>query len=96
MLQNVARRVEAYGGCPDDLAEESSLSEILDSRDHYGMGPKNLASFEFDKVKILHRKVHVRPIRRELPPAALGYLRHSADLIEMDETELEKDRAESV
>ncbi|CAK0806201.1 unnamed protein product [Prorocentrum cordatum] len=95
MLQNVARRVEAYGGGPADLAEESSLSEILNSRDHYGMEPKSLASFEFDQVKILRRKVHVRPIRRELPPAALGYLRHSADLIEMGETELEKDRAES-
>ncbi|CAK0863104.1 unnamed protein product, partial [Prorocentrum cordatum] len=94
MLQNVARRVEAYGACPTDLTEESSLAEILDSRDHYGMEPKSLASFDFDKVKILHRKVHVRPIRRELPPAALGYIRHASDLIERDEAELEKDRAE--
>ncbi|CAK0814975.1 unnamed protein product [Prorocentrum cordatum] len=96
MLQNVARRVEAYGARPTDLTEESSLSEILDSRDHYGMEPKNLASFDFDKVKILHRRVHVRPIRRELPPAALGYIRRASDLIERDEAELEKDRAEGV
>ncbi|CAK0853410.1 unnamed protein product, partial [Prorocentrum cordatum] len=94
VLQNVARRVEAYGACPTDLTEESSLAEILDSRDHCGMEPKNLASFDFDKVKILHRKVHVRPIRRELPPAALGYIRHASDLIERGEAELEKDRAE--
>ena len=94
MLQNVAWRVQAYGECLPDLIEESSLAEILDSRDHYGMEPKNLAGFDFDKVKILHGEVHVRPIRRELPPAALGYLRHAADLIEMDEAELEKDRAE--
>ncbi|CAK0875323.1 unnamed protein product [Prorocentrum cordatum] len=76
MLQNVARRVEAYGDCPTDLTEESSLAEILDSRGHYGMGPKNLASFDFDKVKILHRGVH------------------ASDLIERDEAEVEKDRAE--
>ncbi|CAK0825012.1 unnamed protein product, partial [Prorocentrum cordatum] len=96
MIQNVARRVLAYGDCPTDLTEESSLHEILDSRDHYGMEPKNLASFDFDKVKILHRKVHVRPIRRELPASAAGYLRHASDLIEMDEAELERDRAEGV
>ncbi|CAK0889596.1 unnamed protein product [Prorocentrum cordatum] len=96
MIQNVARRVLAYGDCPTDLTEESSLHEILDSRDHYGMEPKNLASFDFDKVKILHRKVHVRPIRRELPASAAGYLRHASDLIEMDEAELERNRAEGV
>ncbi|CAK0802975.1 unnamed protein product [Prorocentrum cordatum] len=90
MLQNVARRVEAYGDCPTDLTEESPLAESFDSRDHYGLEPKNLASFDFDKVKILHRRVHVWPIRRELPPAALGYLRHASDLIERDEAELGK------
>ncbi|CAK0884926.1 unnamed protein product, partial [Prorocentrum cordatum] len=90
--QNVALRVEACGGCPTDHAEESSLAEILDSRDHCGMEPKNLDSF--DKVKILHRRVQVRPIRRELPPAALGYLRHASGLIERGEAELEKGRAE--
>ncbi|CAK0829777.1 unnamed protein product, partial [Prorocentrum cordatum] len=92
--ENVARRFEAHGDCPTDLTEESPLAEILDARDHCGMEPKNLASFDFDKVKFLHRRVHVRPTRRELPPAALGYLRHASDLIESDQAELEKDRAE--
>ncbi|CAK0896962.1 unnamed protein product [Prorocentrum cordatum] len=89
VLQNVARRVEAIGACPTDLAEESSLAAILGSRDHCSMGPENLASFDYDKIKILRGRVHVRPIRRELPPAALGYLRRASDLIEKDEAELE-------
>ena len=55
-----------------------------------------MASFGFDNVKMLRRKGHARPIRQEVPLAALGYLRHAADLIEMDEAELEKDRAEGV
>ncbi|CAK0842560.1 unnamed protein product [Prorocentrum cordatum] len=94
MFQNVAQRIEAHGECPTDLAEESPLSDILDSRDHCGMEPKILASFDIDMVKILRRKVHVRPLRRGLPAAALGYIRHSAGLIEMGAAELEKERTE--
>ncbi|CAK0831794.1 unnamed protein product [Prorocentrum cordatum] len=96
-----SRRAQGHDRAPEGhlrptAVQQWMIQNILDSRDHYGMEPKNLASFDFDKVKILHRKVHVRPMRRELPASAAGYLRHASDLIEMDEAELERDRAEGV
>ena len=94
MVDSVQRRVEAYGDCPADLTEESSLREILEVRDLYSFEPKNIAKYDFDKVKILHREVSVRPIRGELPPSAAGYITHYRDLIERNEAEIEKDRDE--
>ena len=89
---DVRRRVSAYSQGPADLSEESSLREILEVRDLYSQEPKNLASFDVDKVKILHRTVRTRPIAPMFPPQARGYLRHHHDLIERDEMELEDNR----
>ena len=70
MLRSVQRRVSAYSQCPADFSEESSLREILEVRDLYSQEPRNLASFDFDKVTILHRTVRTRPIAPMLPPQA--------------------------
>lgn len=47
-------------------------------------------------MKILHRDVYVRDVRRELPPEALGYLDNYRDMIERDEYDLECDGAEGL
>ncbi|CAK0869503.1 unnamed protein product [Prorocentrum cordatum] len=62
---DAARRAEAYGARPTDFTEESPLAEVLDSRDHYGMEPKNLASFDFHRVKILRRDPDLRKRLRQ-------------------------------
>lgn len=94
MVCNLIRRVASYGARPADLSEESSLKEILGVRELYSEEPKNLAPYEFERVKILHRKVHVRPIYDELPPMVQGYLRWFPDMIEKDEGTLEREQAE--
>lgn len=93
-MNNAIRRVKSYGARPADLAEESSLKEILDARELYSEEPKNLAPYGFKLVQILHRKVYVRPIYDELPPLVQGYLRWFPGMIEKDEGTLERERAE--
>ena len=70
------------------------MREILKARDLYSLEPASLASFDFDKVKILHRDLNIRPLRGELPPAARGYLQNFREFIEKTEEELEVERAE--
>ena len=92
VLDSIVRRVSAYGAQPLDLSEEDSLAELLEARDLYSIEPKNIAAYDFDKVKILHRRIRPRPVRDYLPPHARGYYDHFRDLIERDQSEMEADR----
>ena len=71
---------------------EGSLRGRLEARDLYSVDPKNLADYDFDRARILHREVHPRPIKDGLPAYARGYYDHHEDLIQKDEAELEVDR----
>ena len=49
--------VERYGACPEDLTEESSLTELLSSEDLYSQEPKNPASFSWWGLRLLKHKI---------------------------------------
>ena len=75
-MQDVASCVERYGACPDDLTEESSLGELLSSKDLYSQEPKNLARFSWPGLRLLKHKVRPNSALIFLPPVHASRLRH--------------------
>ena len=75
-MQNVVSCVERYGACPDDLTEESSLSELLSSKDLYSQEPKKLASFSWSGLRVLKNQIRPKNALPFLPPVHASRLRH--------------------
>lgn len=92
MLAGLRRRIEAYGLCPDNLSEESSLRVLLSKADRYSLEPKHLVDVDLSRLKILTRDISSQPIESFLPAAAAKYISFADQLIVRSEASLEADR----
>ena len=92
LSSDLGRRVETCGSCPGDLDTESALKELLGGTDHeYHMKAQHLASFNVDKIKVLHRNISPRPAAELMPDHALAYLRDFRFSIEKSERQADHD-----
>ena len=51
-----------------DRTSHEALDELLQCRDHYGVEAKHMASYEFEKVKILSKGFKVHNLCDVCPP----------------------------
>ncbi len=78
----------AVGGCPPEFTEEGAVRELLASKDLYCQEPKNLATYDINKLKVAKGRAVPRSVTTFLPPMASTMLRHPEIYIEKDESEL--------
>ena len=68
VVDRVRRRVAQCGPPPSDLSSHEALDELLQCTDHYGVEAKHMASYEFEKVKILSKDFKVHDLCDVCPP----------------------------
>ena len=89
MMQDIARRVESYGGRPDNLDEEAALRDMRDKANLYGQEDKNVVPMCLDRIKILQRSLDPIPAMELASPEAGAFLRGFETMIERPAEELE-------
>ncbi|CAJ1358771.1 unnamed protein product [Effrenium voratum] len=87
--EDIARRVESYGGRPDNLDEEAALRDMRDKANLYGQEDKNVVPMCLDRIKILQRSLDPIPAMELASPEAGAFLRGFATMIERPAEELE-------
>ena len=82
VIRRVATRIRLYETPPPELEPEDCLSQLLSSKDLYTQEPKNLASFCFEKLRVLKGEARPKDAQHLLPPHAGSLLRHCSVHIE--------------
>ena len=80
--------MQCYGPPPDGLDEKRAVTELLASRSLYGQEPCNLATFDFEKLKIARGNVRPRHPGALLPADAARFLAHFDTCIEKTTEEI--------
>lgn len=90
-MEDISRRVEAMGPCPDDLTEDLAVKELGKGANLYEQAADNynLAEFDIDKIKILKRKLDPALARELAPPEVQGFLDNFDTLIQRPVGELD-------
>ncbi|CAK9066651.1 Uncharacterized protein SCF082_LOCUS33888 [Durusdinium trenchii] len=91
VMEDISRRVEAMGPCPDDLTEDLAVKELGKGANLYEQAADNynLAEFDIDKIKILKRKLDPALARELAPPEVQGFLDNFDTLIQRPVGELD-------
>eukprot|EP00972_Heterocapsa_arctica_P062183 9166223-Heterocapsa_arctica.AAC.1 len=95
MLDDMMRRIAAFGPQPDDMNEEGALAELLSSHDLYTQEPKHLAEYDYEKLKVVRRAFQPLDAALRLPAEARALLDNFHVHIERSEAEMEVVRADS-
>ena len=83
--------LQMAGPPPDGLDGPSAISELCSSKDLYQEEPKNLAAYEFSKVKVLHSTLHPKSLESVLPQHAASIVRRASTMIEKSSSQVAHD-----
>ena len=92
-VEDFKRVVKAYGPQPKDLDESTALAELLAVKDLYAQEPRNLAEYQYEKLKVCRGQVRPKDAKSLLPLEAAGLLHHFASCIERSSEEIEHIKA---
>ena len=92
-VEDIKRVVKAYGPQRKDLDESTALAELLAVKDLYAQEPRNLAEYQYEKLKVCRGQVRPKDAKSLLPPEAAGLLRHFVSCIERSSEEIEHIKA---
>lgn len=95
MMEDLLRRVKAYGSKPEGLCDEQALRELGCGANLYMQEAKNVVDLDASQIKILSRKLQPIAARELAPPAVQVFLDRFSDLIERPPQELEQLRNNS-
>ena len=90
IVASVSSRVLAYGDPPDDLSPAASLGELLGSMCLYSQEPKNLATFDPDRLKITKGEVIPQDLKGRLSPEVAAAVVHFDTVIERSAEEVKR------
>eukprot|EP00438_Fugacium_kawagutii_P017186 Skav215700 [mRNA] locus=scaffold3538:124321:127815:+ [translate_table: standard] len=90
MMDDLSRRVRAYGTRPDGLDDETALRDFGCNANLYMQEARNIVDLDADQIKILSRKLQPISARELAPPAIQVYLDRFTDLVERPPQELEQ------
>ena len=88
VVARVARRVSACGAPPSELCSHEALQELLHTHDFYSAEQKNLGSYVFERVKILHSGPDPKDLRDRASGEAVTFYNQAERLIFRDATEM--------
>ena len=90
IMEDVWRRVASHGG-PPDLDADEALQQMTAKANLYSQEAAHLVATDLSKIKILHRRLGVKPAEDLLPPEVSIYLKNYQYFIEKPPVELEAD-----
>ena len=85
LADRICSCLDEAGPVPEALDGEAALKSLGGSNDLYMEEPNNLATYSFEKVKVLHSDLHPRPLAEVLPS-------HTRALLERSDTFVVKSR----
>ena len=92
-IEDFKRVVKVYGPQPKHFDESTALAELLAVKDLYAQEPRNLAEYQYEKLKVCRGQVRPKDAKSLLPPEAAGLLHHFASCIERSSEEIEHIKA---
>lgn len=93
VIQHVQTSVHESGMCPPGLTGRDSLTHMARSISSYDEMPNNLASYDFDKIKILKSTVKPKDLKTLLPPSVLPFITDFRHHVERDPLEVQAELA---
>ena len=90
ILSRVRSAIHEAGDCPDAMACDSALNELMRSHNLYDGEPGNLAQYDPSKLIVLRSVIKPRPLSDLLPPHVLPLFRRRHAHILRDPEEFQK------
>ena len=90
IMDDLWRRVLAYGGRPDGLDDDKALKELGCNANLYMQEAKNVVDLDASQIKILSRQLQPISARDLAPPAVQAFLDRFGELVERPTHEMEQ------
>ena len=91
VAQRVIDTLREAGNQPDDMSGADILRDMGLSNDLYNEEPANLASYSYERVKVLQTDLNPRPLTSVLPEHTKALLKRSESFIERETSDISKD-----
>ena len=88
MAGRLIRCFSDAGSPPEGMSPQSAFDELGGGKSLYNEEPKNLAAYDFKKLKVLHSTLHPRSLDTVLPKHAKSILCRFSTMIEKSKDEI--------
>ena len=88
VVRRIADNLVKAGSPPEGMTGNEALNSMSGGKSLYNEEPRNLANYEFSKVKVLHSELNPRRLEDMLPRYAKSVLQKYQNLIELSNQEL--------
>ena len=88
VIQRIVDNLQQSGEPPEGMSGSDALTSMAGGKGLYHEEPRNLANYDFSKVKVLHSQLNPRPLDSMLPAYAKSVLQKYQTLIELSNQQL--------